>query len=434
MNILVTGLCLSRNLGGPAMGLTLEQQVKKHYPDAKLTFAIEETSWDIEKKWAKYYGFEIVRRDKLISYLATLSGVREIKSLLKGNLKFYRASDHFKKLHREFMEAYRKADVVIDLSGVTYIGDGVFGPLDALRDYSYFHYARANKKPFARFIQSFGPFRTFSSRVFARREFRHLDFIPARGLKSASYCREIVKDKKKVYDFPDIALLLQEAGDEWRDAYLDSKGLRAGDYIVLSPSAVITNTILGDTSKGIGQNHVESFYRIAAYFLEKGEKLFFLPHMYTPNKVESDRVICEEIADRLLKEGTDRNTFSVMSEDLDPRQAKAIIAGSKMAIVARYHALVAAISSLTPVITIGWNIKYFDLLEYYGLGKMAIDARIFTPIEILDEVKNRITAWEEVKVTGMDALKQKQEENIKKVNEAFNLLFKWIDRSINKMV
>jgi polysaccharide pyruvyl transferase WcaK-like protein len=409
MKILVTGLCLSRNLGGPAMGLTLINQLKSRYPKANFIFAIEPHEYDFEKKWAEVYNIEIVRRDKLTSYLTTKFRLREIKSILKLNFKKHKNTILFEKVNNEFFKAIKESDLIIDMSGIAYVGDGVRGPLEGIRQYSNFYFAKKFGKPFARFIQSFGPFNDFRVRFFAKRELNRLDFVPARGKNSAGYCKEIVKDKSKVYDFPDSAILLPPADDEWTNQYLSKIGFRTKDYIIISPSSVIYN-IPKHIGGSIGENHIESMYLLTHKLLSKNFNILFLPHMYSPTKNDCDREICYNIYHKLNLDPSQKSKIKIVHEDIDPMQAKGLIKHSKLAIVSRYHALVAAVSMSVPVITLGWNIKYKDLLDYYDLGEMAIDVRKYNPTEIYSMIV-------------------KNQKNKEKVLNAFELLYNWINKN-----
>jgi polysaccharide pyruvyl transferase WcaK-like protein len=424
MKVLVTGLCLSRNLGGPAMGLTLMKELNKKFPEAIFTFAVDYTAYEAERKWAKYYNVEIVKRDKLVAHLVSKFRLREI---IKFSLSKTELTQELEQIHREFMTAYRNSDIVIDMSGISYVGDGVRGPLEGLRQYSFFYYAKKTSRPFIRFIQSFGPFNDWRVRIFAKNEFRQLDFVFARGKKSAGYCRELVTDKSKVFDFPDTAILLPTAEEKWLNEYLKSKKLVNKGYTILSPSAVIYN--LPKNVKGsIGKKHLESFVSITRSLLDKGETIFLLPHMYSDEKSESDRELCYLIQSELKEHPLQASHIKVMDEDLDPMQAKALIKASKMAIVSRYHALVAAASTQTPVITLGWNIKYLDLLEYYNLQSMAIDVRDHEPQTLCGKVIERIDQWSEVDLNVYFGL---HKENIQKVESAFQMLIDWIKKHVD---
>ncbi len=228
MKLLVTGLCLSRNLGGPAMALTLVDQLQRRLQEKpEFVFAVTPNSFDEESYWANRYGLKIVRRDSVLQWWTynkfPLQVARKIKRLVSQS----KVSNHqtqnlqdVNEIHREFMDAFQRADLVIDMMGIAYVGDGVRGAFEGINSYSSYYYAKQHGKRIARFIQSFGPFDDWRVRIFARSEFKRLPFIPARGRHSAAYCKEIVKDQSKVYDFPDCAVLLPR-DDVWAQKFLD---------------------------------------------------------------------------------------------------------------------------------------------------------------------------------------------------------------------
>lgn len=426
MKLLITGLCLSRNLGGPAMGITLVDELKKRFSDVDFTFAVESESYEQEKHWADYYGLKIVRKDSITSYVKLrqpLRTARILHRILKRKAPCIPDSTREYEIHREFMTAYQDCDVVIDMMGIAYVGDGVRGFLEGPNSYSNLYYAKKMKKPFAHFIQSFGPFDDWKVRLFAKKDLNYVDFVPARGKVSAKNCRDIVKNPSKVYDFPDIAILLSPAEDRWTTDYLAHLGLAPYEYTSLSPSAVIFN-MPSRAGGSIGKEHVRSFYLVARKMINEGEPVLFVPHMYSDNKTECDREICYKVIEMLYANGVNTSLCKIVTDDVDVRQAKALIAKAKKAIVSRYHALVAAISTSVPVVAIGWNVKYFDLMSYYGIESMALDTRKNRPEEISNQVFKILFEYETGKHRQLTLTKHS--ENVKRVYEAFDLLESWI--------
>jgi len=426
MKLLVTGLCISRNLGGPAMALTLVNELKKRLPQADFLFAIDPNSFRQEKQWADYYGFKIVRGDTIVSHMNQKQPVRLAKIVyrfIKKKRPYSTDISNDLKIHQEFMQAYRECDAVINMMGISYVGDGVRGLSEGLISYSNLYYAKKWRKPFTHFIQSFGPFDDWKVRFFARKDFDQVDFVPARGKQSAKYCRDIVKHPEKVFDFPDAAILLEPAGDEWVFPYLDKLQIASKSYTILSPSSVIFNmrsTVCGS----IGEEHVKSFYLVAKKLLSEQKTILFLPHMYSENKQECDREICYKVISMLREDCANVNSYKVVKEDIDVWQAKALIAHAENAVVSRYHALVAAISTGVPVITIGWNIKYYDLMSYYGIEKMSIDTRDNNPEQISNKVYKMLNEYKTNNYIKI--MKNNHNENVKKVQTAFDILEKWI--------
>ena len=101
-----------------------------------------------------------------------------------------------------------------------------------------------------------------------------------------------------------------------------------------------------------------------------------------------------------------------------------MISKSKTAIVSRYHALVAAISTGVPVVAVGWNVKYYDLMEYYGIESMAVDTRKNNPQQLAEKVFAKLAEYQSTDYARI--LREKQPENVEKVESAFDLLCKWL--------
>lgn len=429
MKILVTGLCLSRNLGGPAMGLTLVDRIRQKYPDADFTFAVPQVGE--EERWSHYYGLNIVYMGSLYYVLRNVPVLRFLQRIYcrlrnKNYTKIRQFLEEHRRLNEEFLAAAIAHDGIIDMSGISYVGDGTRSRWEGINSYSNFYFARKAKRPFVRFVQSFGPFDSPWVSYFAKREFKRLPFIPARGKESAELCRKIAPATVPVHDFPDIAILLPPAADEWLSRYLAEKSLVNDEYIVLSPSSVIFK-LSGNESNSLGENHVESFCQIAKKLVQRGQKLLLLPHMYSDDGFGYDRDICRRIYDRLTAEGGIKDDLKFVTESLDPMQAKALIANAKLAVVSRYHALVAALSSATPAVAIGWNIKYRDIMEYYDVPDAAFDARDCAPPEMSERVVGQIDRFLADYPDRVSQLKVKHDVNRQNVLDAFDLLCHWID-------
>ena len=434
MKFLVTGLCFSQNLGGAAMAISLVDQIKRRIPEAEFVFSVDGTSYAQEKKWADYYGMKIVHGDNCVFHFfntnVLLRSARIVHRVVRRRPLSFTGEVEHKKVHEEFMEAYRNSDAIISMRGISYVGDGTKGRLEGLLSYSDLHYAHKIGKPFTHFVQSFGPFDDWKVRYFARKDFNHVEFIPARGKATAKYCREIIDHPEKVHDFPDIAILLPMADNEWTRKYLEKIGFLGKEYVILSPSSVI-HSFRPEVGGSTGKEHIRAFYLIARDLLCQGKHILFLPHAYSEDKRQCDREICRNIVELLEDRGHSVSGWKIVEEDLDPWQAKALIAKSKLAVLSRYHAIVAAVSTCTPVIAIGWNIKYQDIMEYYGIESMAIDARNKSPEEIAVFVSDKIKEYGQIDSKAL--LSKRHEENVERVVLAFELLALWVKRHVEQI-
>ena len=414
MKFLITGLCLSRNLGGPAMALCLAERLRGRWPGCELRFAVSAMDMEAERVWAARYGLEVVPRDTLLAHarlrLNRLPPWRGIKRLLgrrPHNIALWQDA------HDRYLEAFRWADRVINMEGVSYIGDGAWPWYIAYDNHTGFDYARRLDRPYTRFVQSFGPFDDWRVRRLARRELSRIPFVPARGRRTAEACRALVPEQE-VFDVPDIAIALPAAEASWSREYLENLGLTPGGFAVVSPSSIVANTV----KQGAG--HVESVAHLVAALRARGEAVLLLPHMVSDIEAQCDRRICHRVLERL----DSGDGVRVVEEDFGPHEMKGLIAQSRHAVVSRYHALVAAVSTATPVVALGWNDKYADQLEYYGLEDRAVDARTGGAGKLTERVLAGLGAY------GPDAparMAQCHRAAIDKVEFAFERLFRWID-------
>lgn len=425
VTILVTGLCLSRNRGGPAMAVCFMDQVQKHLPDLKIKFifAVRADYIDLEKEWAEVYGVEVVPRDSLVVWWQNRRGVSSLVHAVRRQRDGSLRDPHFwRRVHFLLEDAYRRSDCVINMSGIAFVGDGTTSWRGAINGLTDSTYCRKYKRPFLRFIQSYGPFNDWRVRFLARMEFSRLPYVFARGELSASYCREVA-GKVPVYAFPDIAITLNPAKEEWRDSYLRGIGLASGKYICLSPSAVMRSKPTRSGSS-LGEKHAETFTILAKHYMGEGKRVLFVPHMTSPEPRDSDRAVCEEIINSLLaSELGSRHKISLVSEELDCQELKALIGGAQSAIVSRYHALVACVSMGIPVVALGWNIKYQDLLNFYKCPQFAVDARDGEPAVIAKMVLDKAGAWTDDQVLMVRNI-QLEMENM--VDKACKMCADWI--------
>jgi polysaccharide pyruvyl transferase WcaK-like protein len=413
IKILVTGLCLSRNRGGPAMALSFMNQIKRHLA-AEFTFAVAAEYLDLEKEWGKRYGVRVVGRDSVWNWLIAQSPfriVRRIKHFLKGkkaetydNTKFWRST------HKKYQREFLKADCVVNLNGIAFVGDGTRSWMHAFGERTCSIYSNKHDKPFFRFIQSYGPFKMWSVKFLAMIEFRKLPCVMARGKLSANSCKEVA-GTVPVHNFPDIAITLPCANELWLNRYLDKIGLKQNTYIVLSPSAVVTS-MRSKSNSSVGAKHVSVYAKIARHYLSVGERILFIPHMTSPTLSQCDKEICNNVIDVLRREGTDTNHCHLVDDELDCRELKSLIGAAKLAILSRYHALVAALSSGVPAVALGWNDKYEDLLDFYESSGFVVDARQGEPDAIANEAIKMANRWSEEQIKLMRKQQSKLAEMV----------------------
>jgi polysaccharide pyruvyl transferase WcaK-like protein len=425
--LLVTGLCLSRNRGGAAMALSFVDLIQKYLP-IEIIFAVDPNHMELEQMMARYYGVDVAGCDTLLTWLTTHPAIQPLaRSFLQKRLRtssgnYSQYIRTWQNIHRKYQEIIKKVNCIVNLNGVAFIGDGTRSWHTSLSHRTCSIYAHKHQKPFFRFIQSYGPFLDWRVRKIAQMEFRRLPCIMARGEISATYCRDIAGNIP-VYGFPDVAVTLPCADNSWLVEYLRGLNLSFGDYVVLSPSSII-NTIPAKKHTATGHKHVWLYAEIAKYYLSKGRPILFVPHATSPESSRCDRAVSKKCIKILTKDDRYQPSLcSVVEDELDCRELKSLISGAKLAVVSRYHALVAALSTGVASVAVGWNDKYLDIMNYYDCGEFVVDARMGGIEAVTDAVLQRCRCWSKEQ---RDVLKQRQPYLEKMVMTAGRMCADWI--------
>lgn len=361
MRVLLTGLCLQGNKGGPAIALSLMRLLKQFRADLAFTLSVPPgLEWEHEKRWADIYGVDIIPTFMSLDVVPPFS--------------IRRYPDGWRRA-KGWVAAARKADAVIDMSAIAYVGP----PEAAERDtflygrFVYFNAARFARRPFLGWTESLGPFTgRFVPRV-ARMDLKRQPVILCRGEDALANVNRLLPGHP-ARSFPDVAITLDYDREKGR-RYLERAfpGLDAGDVVTVSPNAV--SYVKG--SAEAPNSHVRLVVDIVRHFTSRGRPVCLVPHTLRPGRHDPrqcDLGVCREVLAAL---GQDTEApiqprlLHIVEEDLSPIELKSIIAASGLHAGARYHSVVAALSSGTPCVALAWHPKYADILAMYHVGEFA---------------------------------------------------------------
>lgn len=428
--IFVSGLTFIGNIGGPALAISFINVVKEEF-DVGFVFSVSSETIIEQRESLIHYGLEdfvsLTPHVSLFQYFFTLlpSPLKKAAILLKKRQLL--SNDELRDLVpesqiKQYLSDLTKSDYSININGIAFVGDGTRNCLAAFDELAPGFFSRKLKIPFLRYTQSYGPFNDWIVKWIAKYEFSKLPFLMARGEISANNCRKITKTK--VFSFPDIAISLPKSDDEWLNSYLEKNGFSKGHYYALCPSSVIRN-IKSSDNNSTGNNYCSLFVELTRKIIESGNNVLFVPHSTSSNKAYCDKELCNDIISNYYQSHPNTPNIRIISSDeLDCYQLKAIISGSKIAIVSRYHALIAALSTITPVISIGWNDKYSDILNVYGLNEFSYDARKHKPGELLEFIQNSLSFW--LNDSNMNEYIRNNEKALESVQLANRMCTDWM--------
>lgn len=350
----VSGLCMQGNKGGPALALSLVECIRTFIPDAHFVFAVPGSAneWPHETRWAEAYGFPVVKAISAKDFIPPFS-----------------LSDARRKRFRKWLKAVKEADAFIQMSAICYVGppsgSGSLKSMITSSRYTDFVLTRLMRKKMYAWTQSYGPLTTSAVRLCARMDLKRQPIVFCRG----DDCRDAVKallPDSRALSFPDVAITLPYDRDSGR-SLLKIFSLANAPFVTLSPSAVMyarSNTQAGNT-------HVEECISICRNVLDLGYSILLVPHTVRPSAPDPRR--CDREVARLVHEGAADEKIQLLEEDLSPVQLKSIIANAQFHIGARYHSLVAALSTGVPSISISWHPKYRDLMRAYGQERFTLE-------------------------------------------------------------
>ena len=228
----------------------------------------------------------------------------------------------------------------IDISGFAY-GDS-WGYKKARR--------RLGKKvkkgtPYYLLPQAFGPFTDQKLRSEMIRIGKSAKMLCARDNVSLEHLKELGLDNARL--FPDITFALETTG-------FDQSTMGCSKYGCL----IINNKLISSGNMN-SKEVIELFHKAGEIMCEKNISPKVLLH-----EPQEDKALADELASRL-------NCPIIELEDA--REIKSFISNSYITITARFHGLVSALSTGTPVMAIGWSHKYQELLQDFNAKNLMFE-------------------------------------------------------------
>jgi hypothetical protein len=141
--------------------------------------------------------------------------------------------------------------------------------------------------------------------------------------------------------------------------------LPAGAFITVMPSIVVERLVSNEPAP-----YVKAMATlISALAAATKLPVVLAAHSYEPSLKRqrmNDRPTLLDLAQRLASE--DRVT--VIDTELTAGQLRSLIARSEFLVTSRFHAMISALATATPVFVIGWSHKYREVLSDFGLERL----------------------------------------------------------------
>jgi polysaccharide pyruvyl transferase WcaK-like protein len=356
VRVLLCGACLSGNMGGQALYVSMVESLRQRADDVRVTVLSKYPADD--QASCDALGWRLV---PFPTRVQLLYGVPF--SLLCGLLRLLGLPCRW--LAGGPFAAYRDNDVLIDLSGISFTDDR---PLSGLIiNCLWLMPAVAMGLPYVKASQAMGPFTRPLVRIAARFFLSRAAGLVARGAASAGFVRALLPSRT-VYELPDAAFVLEPAPEAEMTEVLESVGLRPGDpYCVVGPSTVVDHLMARARSGG-------SYPDLMAKAVDKlidlsGHNVLLVPHERAHTASSADDLeVCLATLERVVH----REHVKVVKRSCSASVLKGILSRAEVAVGSRFHFMVAALSSGVPGAAIAWSHKYYEMMHMLGQERFAI--------------------------------------------------------------
>lgn len=287
-------------------------------------------------------------------------------------------------LRTEALRALGRADVVVDVAGISFV-DGRGIPTLAYNTFMT-GLPLLMGRPVVKTAQALGPFEQRLNRILARHVLRRLSTVCARGQRTRSHLDGLGLDN--VVDAADLAFALPET-DELDDdlAKLLDERSNGGEFVVAMPSQVVAN-LCAKT----GVDYVGGMTAVLdGVSADLDRPVLIVPHSYRsgqgPGRM-NDGPVARELAGACTSDDV-----HLVDRDLSPRVLRAIVDRSSLLITSRFHGMVSGMATATPTVVIGWSHKYREVMSDFGVETYGLShEELADPASVVEMV---VRAWKE---------------------------------------
>jgi len=276
----------------------------------------------------------------------------------------------------------RDAAVVVDVAGISF-ADGRGVPIvvyNALMTSLPLLLGR----PTVKASQALGPFRSPVNRTLARAVLPRLRAVCARGDATERHLADL--GLRNVEPAADLAFTMRPGAPT----------IRSRRAVGLAPSAVVHGYC-----RKVGIDYVGLLAEVAERLgKEEGVEVVVFPHS-SRRRVTGGRMDDRPVT-RAVHEAAPSTTL--VDDPLGPVELRSLIAGCDLLVTSRFHAMISALATVTPVLVVGWSHKYDEVLAEMHLDGCAIDWRSTTADDLYDRAVDLLRRRDEVRATIRTAL------------------------------
>jgi len=362
----LVGATLYGNRGAEAMLSATIGELRDRYPELQFNVFSYYPAKDRELLVSEgiaihsstpFYLVAVLGPMALLYRLAALLGLRRVQRFFPGSVR-----------------ALARSRVLICLAGVSFIdGRTKFLPFNIATILP----AMLAGVPVVKFAQAMGPFRRRLNRLAARLFLARCRQVFARGDRTLCNLRETFGAKSFYQRANDVAFLFRpetslsrcEAGIETSLAGI--RQLRESKRLVgLCPSVVVARR-----RQAQGHDYAAEMAQLVESLLHSGHGVVLFPNATRGDDMDkehnNDLPLLQAIQERIGTRGGD--SLIIVDQSVNAAWVHKIIETCEVIVTSRFHAMVGALATATPVLVLGWSHKYLEVMCLFGQEEMVMD-------------------------------------------------------------
>jgi len=364
MKILFTTVKLADNLGYPSIVSAIIEMNKKYGDDLYL---LKKNVDEKEKRLIDYYRLRSVSysfNSSIFSFIINLT-----YALIHGN----RENNRYEYRRFKELKDFSSFDAIIDLAGIDFTDKFLSRiPFRTLLHHRLWILAHFLKIPVIKYTCAIGPCTKLETRLSLKIYSKYCDLFYLRDPESLAIYNELRLITRTKY-VPDTAFFMPVRADSYEYSYIMCKKKEGRKIVGMAASY---------QHKRRTKKYCEILSAVIQYLQEKQYIIILIPNELSSNYDNDDRVVCREIFNLL----PNNENVSVLDVDgLYPEQLKGVISACNYVITSRYHSLIAALSTCTPVIALSWHHRYRTALGLFELQDMVIEDNAFSVEGIINK-------------------------------------------------
>jgi coenzyme F420-reducing hydrogenase beta subunit/polysaccharide pyruvyl transferase WcaK-like protein len=306
------------------------------------------------------------------------------------------------------LRAILQADVVVDVSGISFVdGRGI-----PTLGYNVLitGIPLLLGTPVVKAAQALGPFEGRLNRTLARRVLGGCTAVCPRGDRTEAHVASLgIAGRTRVVPAADLAFLMDlPAADRATAAGLVPPA--AEGWIGVMPSSVVERYC-----ERQGIDYLGLVAGLIDETIERtGRPVLLVPHSARPTTAPgrmNDRPTCRAVHERLRH----RDRCTLIDESLTPTVLRAVIEQCDVLVTSRFHAMISALATATPVLVVGWSHKYAEVLRELDLEEWVVDFAAADGAALATRVTDLLAAAPGITATierGLPAIRARAEANL----------------------